>query len=95
VNEATPRELRLAEIDKLRSDAAKLLDKAKHRTLQEQIRLARLDLDDAFDRLHEPRADTSESILTIADMSITLATWRLNTIGDALRRNGPHAKISG
>jgi hypothetical protein len=93
MNQQTPSDERRARISAMLHRAEMLLSEAQHETVQAQVLLARRDLDEAFQWLQQPNADSRPRILKIVDLMLSLAQSRLQMVADGLKKFGPDATL--
>ena len=92
--DVSPKDERLALIRERQADAALLLMRVNHDTLKELIRLASRELDEAISWLTKTDVDSNPSILKIVDCISSLTACRLTIVDDALKAQGPDAKLT-
>ena len=78
--EQTPSEQRRAPIQKLQTQADRLMTIAQHDSVKAVIRRACQALDEARDHLREPNIDARPSMLGLIDMCLDYAESRLQRI---------------
>ena len=93
--DAIPRQTRLATLETLRTDAARLMTEAKHDTLKAQVRLATKVTEEARHYLDDAGIDSNPAILAIVDAAIALATYRLNAVAQEIKIFGPGGALRG
>lgn len=91
----SPSQERRAIIAQLQSDALRQLTRARHTVMKHQISLADRDLEVGLAWLGEKDADSNASILAFVDLTIDLASWRLELVKNALDKYGPNAMLIG
>jgi hypothetical protein len=91
----TPSQARRAIIERLRFDALRQLTRARRAVMKHQIALASRDLEAGLAWLEEEGADSNALILEFVDLTIELASWRLELVNNALDKYGPDAMLLG
>jgi len=91
----TPSQARRAIIERLRFDALRQLTRARRAVMKHQIALASRDLEAGLAWLEEEGADSNALILEFVDLTIKLASWRLELVNNALDKYGPDAMLLG
>jgi hypothetical protein len=92
VADSTPRQELLATIETKQAEARQLLAIATHDRIQEQIRLAARELDEAVLWLNDQTGQPRPNILHCAELAVEMATWRLTIVAKALKTYGPGAE---
>jgi hypothetical protein len=78
------RRQRLARIEALQAEGARLMSDAREETMKTRIRLATLDLDEAVRWLNQDDGDGRPNLLQIIDSTIDLATRDMAIVAKAL-----------
>jgi hypothetical protein len=91
----SPREYRKGRATELRRMGLSLLETARHHDLQAFLRRALAEIDDAHAWLLEHDVDARPAILTIIDMDLAFAEYRLNAAKCTLRFQGADAPRIG
>lgn len=91
----SPRAYRQGRATELRQVGLTLLETARHHDLQAFLRRALADIDDADAWLQQPDVDARPALLTIIDMDLAFAEYRLNAAKCTLRFQGPDAPTIG
>lgn len=79
----------------MREESASLDEQAMHPSLKANLRRANEHLDEALLWLHQPQADTRQSILTLVDMGLELADYELSAVRKARSLFGPDGMTIG
>ena len=85
--------LRLAAIEHLQSEAARLQSLAKHHTIKDEIQHVTSDLAAAIPLLNEGQADWRPTIGV--DLTIQASASRLQAVAYVLKTQGPGATLMG
>lgn len=91
----SPRAFRQNRSAELRLLGQSLLELARHHDLQAFLKKALADIDDADGWLQFDDVETRPSLLTIIDMDLAFAEYRLNAAKCTLRFQGPDARTIG
>jgi hypothetical protein len=91
----SPSQLRRAQIETLKVDAGRLRDAARQQPIKDLVGLAMRDLDEGLLWLRQENIDSRPYILQIVDMTILMATTRMNVVSRALALYGPDATLIG
>jgi hypothetical protein len=86
---STPRLYRLRRAGELRAIADTLLDTATHHGLQDFVRRAVSHIEEASEWLASDNVDTRPALLTIIDMDLAFAEYRLRAAKSAMNIHGP------
>ena len=86
---------RLARIDRIRGEAARIGARAAHDGMKRQVRLAERDLDEAERWLQSRSVVGDWSFVSIAESAVNLAELRLHGVHSALTYDGPEARALG
>jgi hypothetical protein len=92
--EPTRSEQRRHPIQKLQTQADRLMDLAQHDSVKAVIRRACQALDEARDHLCEPNIDDRPSMLGLIDMCLDYAASHLQRVEKALCLHGPNAVLA-
>jgi hypothetical protein len=93
--DVTPRQERIAQVERQQAEAALLLAAATHETVHAQIRRSTRNLEEALVRLNEPDVNSKVSTLKIVDLLIDIAAARLALVNFYLKTYGTGAEILG
>lgn len=88
-NDDVPHTFRLRRSEELRVRASELLEIATHHRIQDFLRRALSDIDDADHWLYDVSLSTSPALMTVVDMDLALAEYRIQTAKLALTLRGP------
>jgi hypothetical protein len=91
----TPSQERQVTIEQLQFDALHQSMRARRTVMKHQISFAGRDLEAGLAWLEEKHADSNASILAFVDLTIELASWRLELVKKALDKYGPEAMLFG
>jgi hypothetical protein len=92
---ATPRIHRQRRAEELRRNVDQLLATARHEALQQFLRRAISEIEEASECLARPDVDARPALLTIIDMDLAFAEFRIRTASTALNICGPDAATIG
>jgi hypothetical protein len=91
----TPRLYRMRRTSELRATVAELLDIARHHEFQQFLQRAVAELEEASGWLDHQTIDNNPALLTIVDMNLALAEYRLRAAKTALTMHGPNVDVIG